>query len=181
MTTGNVVPIRRVNPKFESILVPTDGSALSIAAALNAVVLAKCLDARVVAFHSIPAYQYPVYLGGIPFEYPSEADYENQCRVIAERYMGFIAKVGAGQGVSVTTRVEFNSAPAQAIVDAARRENCGFIFMGSHGRSGISKVFLGSVALKTLTLASVPVMVDHPTPDEIANAESLMRQNAIEP
>jgi len=40
---------------------------------------------------------------------------------------------------------------------------------------------LGSVALKTLTQAHVPVMVDHPTDEEIARAEELMRQNAIEP
>jgi nucleotide-binding universal stress UspA family protein len=181
MATGNVVPIQRASRKFDSILVPTDGSALSIAAALKSVELAKRLDARLVAFHSIPVYQYPVYVGGIPFEYPSEADYESQCRAIAERYLGLISRAALAQGVSVETRIEFNSAPAQAIVDAARRENCGFIFMGSHGRSGISKVFLGSVALKALTLAVIPVMIDHPTPDEIANAESLMRQDGIEP
>lgn len=182
MATGNVVPIQqRVNSKFDSILAPTDGSALSIAAALKAVELAKRLDARIVAFHSIPVYQYPVYLDGIPFEYPSEADYETQCRAIAERYLGVIVKAAQAQGVSVGTRIEFNSAPAQAIVDAAKRENCAFIFMGSHGRSGLSRVFLGSVALKTLTLAAMPVMVDRSTPEEITHAEGLMRQSAIEP
>jgi nucleotide-binding universal stress UspA family protein len=163
------------------MLVPTDGSVLSIAAALKAVAFAKRLDARVVAFHAIPVYQYPVYVGGIPFEYPSEADYEMQCRAIVDRYLDLVVKAAGAQGVAVDTRIEFNSAPAQSIVEAAKRENCSMIFMGSHGRGGLSSVFLGSVALKTLTLAHIPVMVDRPTPEEISHAEELMRQSAIEP
>ncbi|WP_296447681.1 universal stress protein [Rhodoferax sp. UBA5149] len=181
MATGNVVTLQRSSPKFESILVPTDGSALSIAGALKAVEFAKRMGLRVVAFHSIPVYQYPVYVGGIPFEYPSEADYETQCRAIVDRYLGLVANAADALGVTVSTRIEFNSSPAQAIVEAAKRENCSMIFMGSHGRGGLSSVFLGSVALKTLTLAHIPVMVDRPTPEEIAHAEQLMSQSAIEP
>lgn len=181
MAAGNVVSLHGSSPKFESMLVPTDGSALSIAAALKAVEFAKRMVARVVAFHAIPVYQYPVYVGGIPFEYPSEADYETQCRAIVDRYLGLVVKAASAQGVPVSTRIEFNSAPAQAIVDAAKRENCGMIFMGSHGRGGMSRVFLGSVALKTLTLATIPVLVDRPTPEETAHAEELMSQSAIEP
>jgi len=181
MSFGNVVSLQRNNPQFDRILVPTDGSALSIAAALKALQLAKRLEARVVAFYSIPVYQYPVYVGGIPFEYPSEEDYETQCHTIADRYLDLIEAAGVAQDVAVVKRVEFNSGPAQAIVEMAKRENCSLIFMGSHGRSGLSRAFLGSVALKTLTLTHIPVMVDRPTPEEISHAEELMRQSAIEP
>ena len=181
MASSNVVTLPRDSPRFESILVPTDGSALSMAGALKAVEFAQRLQARIVAFNSIPVYQYPVYVGGIPFEYPSEADYETQCRAIALRYLGLVADAGSKQGVPVETRIEFNSNPAQAILEAAQREHCSMIFMGSHGRGGLSRAFLGSVALKTLTQAHVPVMVDRPTDEEIARAEELMRQNAIEP
>lgn len=180
MASGKVVAFQRSSPKLESILVPTDGSALSTAAALKAVEFAKRLESRVVVFHSIPVYQYPVYVGGIPFEYPSEADYETQCRAIADRYVGLVANAADAQGVLVSTRIEFNEAPAQAIVEAAKRENCSMIFIGSHGRGGLSRAFLGSVALKTLTLAHIPVMVDRPTPEEISHAEDLMKQSAIE-
>lgn len=181
MDSGKVVALQRNRPRPENILVPTDGSALSVAAALKAVEFARRLEAQLVVFHSIPSYQYPVYVEGIPFEYPSEADYEVRCRAIADRYLELVAQVARAQGVTVTTRTQFNSAPAQAIVEAAQRENCSMIFMGSHGRSGLSRVFLGSVALKTLTLAHIPVMVDHPTPQEISHAETLMSQSAIEP
>ena len=181
MAFSNVVTLQRDSPKFESVLVPTDGSAQSMAAALKAVEFAQRLQSRIVAFNSIPVYQYPVYVGGIPFEYPSEADYETQCRAIADRYLGLVADAGSAQGVPVETRIEFNGNTAQAIVEAAEREHCSMIFMGSHGRGGLSRAFLGSVAFKTLTQAHVPVMVDHPTTEEIARAEVLMREHAIEP
>ena len=66
MVSDNVVAFQRNGAKGEAILAPTDGSALSIAAALKAVELARRLAVRLVVFTSIPAYQYPVYLGGIP-------------------------------------------------------------------------------------------------------------------
>lgn len=181
MSSDNVVALQRRSPVFETMLVPTDGSALSIAAALKAVEFAKRLRVKVLAFQSVPAYRYPVYLGGIPFEYPSEADYETQCRAIADRYLDLIANAATAQGVEARKLIEFNSAPAHSIVEVAKRENCSMIFMGSHGRSGLSRAFLGSVALKTLTLAHIPVMVDRPTADEICEAEELMKQCAIEP
>ncbi len=181
MASSNVVPLQRDGPKFEPILVPVDGSALSMAAAVKAVDFAQRLQSRIIAFNSIPVYQYPVYVGGIPFEYPSEADYEAQCRAIADRYLGLVADAGTEHGVPVDTRIEFNENPSQAIVELAERERCGLIFMGSHGRGGLSSVFLGSVAFKTLTQAHIPVMVDHPTDEEVARAEELMREHAIEP
>lgn len=181
MDSGKVLAFQRSSPRLETLLVPTDGSPLSVAAALKAVHFARRLEAQLLVFHSIPLYQYPVYLGGIPFEYPSEADYETQCRAIADRYLELVARAARAEGVMASTRIGFNSSPAHAIVEAAKNENCTLIFMGSHGRGGLSRLFLGSVALKVLTLAHIPVMVDHPTPEEIAQAEAQMAQSAIEP
>jgi len=122
MVAGNVVRLARNDPKFDTMLVPTDGSALSIAAALKAVLFAKRLQARLVAFHSIPVYRYPVYVGGIPFEYPSEIDYETQCRAIADRYLDLVAAASAAMGVALSKRIEFNTATAPAIRDIACRD-----------------------------------------------------------
>lgn len=180
MPGANVVAFRRSRATLESILAPTDGSAPSIAGALKAVDFAKRLEARLVVFNAIPSYQYPIYVGGIPFEYPSESEYEAQCRAIVVRYLSLVADVASEQGVKVTQRIEFNGNSAQAILGVADDEHCSLIFMGSHGRSGVSRTFLGSVALKTLTLAHIPVLVDHPTPEEISMAEALMKENAIE-
>ncbi len=180
MAGANVVAFRKASATPQSILVPTDGSAVSVAGALKAVDFARRMEARLVVFSSIPTYRYPIYVGGIPFEYPSETEYEAQCRTIVARYLGLVAGLASKQGVAVSQRIEFNGHPAQAILGAAADEHCNLIFMSSHGRSGLSRTFLGSVALKTVTLAHIPVLVDHPTPNEIAQAEALLKENAIE-
>jgi nucleotide-binding universal stress UspA family protein len=92
-----------------------------------------------------------------------------------------VVQAAEALGVQASTRIEFNGGPAQAIVALAKKENCSMIFMGSHGRSGLSKAFLGSVALKTLTLSEVPVMVDRPSREDISFAENLMCSSAVEP
>lgn len=180
MTGANVVALRKHSDPPESILAPTDGSALSMAGALKAVDFARRLQAKLVVFNAIPPYQYPIYVGGIPFEYPSEAEYEAQCRAIVAGYLGLVVDVARAQGVQASQRTEFNANVAQAILSAADDAQCSLIFMASHGRSGLSRTFLGSVAMKTLTLSHIPVLVDHPSPDEITHAEDLMKENAIE-
>lgn len=180
MAGANVVAFRKHSAPPESILAPTDGSALSMAGALKAVDFARRLEARLVVFSAIPPYQYPIYVGGIPFEYPSEAEYETQCRAIVAGYLGVVEEVANAQGVQASQRTEFNANAAQAILSAADDEQCSLIFMASHGRSGSSRTFLGGVALKTLTLSHIPVLVAHPNPDEIAQVEALMKENAIE-
>lgn len=180
MAGANVVAFRKHNVTPETILAPTDGSVLSMAGALKAVDFARRLESRLVVFSAIPPYQYPIYVGGIPFEYPSEAEYESQCRAIVTGYLGLVSDVASAHGVQVSQRTEFNANVAQAILSAADDGQCSLIFMASHGRSGLSRTFLGSVALKILTLSHIPVLVDHPNPDEIAQAEALMKENAIE-
>jgi len=181
MSPPKVVAFQRRSPRFGSILVPIDGSVLTLATAFKALEFARRMDARVIVFHSIPSYQYPIYVGGIPFEYPSEADYETQCRALAQRYLDVVSSFGAEMGVAVGTRLEFNPDPVDGILDAARHENCSLIYLGAHGRSGVSPLFLGNVAHKILTLAQIPVLLDRPTSEEVGRAQTLMTQRNIEP
>lgn len=181
MSSPKVVAFQRRSPRFGTILVPIDGSSLSLAAAFKALEFARRMDARVVVFQSLLSFQYPIYLGGIPFEYPSEADYEIQCRSIAQRYLDLVTRFGADMGVSVGARLEFNLDPVQGILDAAQHENCNLIYLGAHGRGGASPLFLGNVAHKILTLAQIPVLLDRPAADDVVRAEMLMNQTDIEP
>lgn len=72
---------------------------------------------------------------------------------------------------------EFNGNASQAFL-TVDDEHCSLAMTSSHGRSGLSRMFLGSVALKTVTLAHAPELVDHTTPEEIAVGESLMQEYA---
>jgi nucleotide-binding universal stress UspA family protein len=49
--------------------------------------------------------------------------------------------------------------PYVAILDAARREGCDLIVMGSHGRRGLAELLLGSETVKVLTHSEIPVLV----------------------
>ena len=181
MASPKVVAFQRRSPRFGTILVPIDGSELSLAGAFKALEFARRMDARVIVFHSIPCYQYPIYFGGIPFEYPSEADYQIQCRVIAQRYLDLVTRCGADMGVSVGACLEFNADPVAGILDAARQGNCNLIYLGAHGRGGASPLFLGNVAHKILTLAQIPVLLDRPAGEEVVRARTLMCKQDVEP
>jgi nucleotide-binding universal stress UspA family protein len=52
-----------------------------------------------------------------------------------------------------------NDIPWQAILDAAKDKGCDLIVMASHGRTGFSAAFLGSVTHKVLAQSSIPVLV----------------------
>lgn len=63
----------------------------------------------------------------------------------------------AGPDIAVTTAVEFGS-PAARIVDYARRHQIDLIVVGTHGRTGVSRVLLGSVAERVIRTAPCPVL-----------------------
>src|SRR6201987_232798 len=51
--------------------------------------------------------------------------------------------------------------PATAIIETAKSRGCDLIVMGSHGRRGLRKLFLGSQTSEVLADGSVPVLVVH--------------------
>jgi nucleotide-binding universal stress UspA family protein len=51
--------------------------------------------------------------------------------------------------------------PYEAIIATAKQRGCDLIVMGSHGRSGIAAIVLGSVTTKVLTHTKIPVLVCH--------------------
>ena len=149
-----------------------------------------CIDACVRAGHidklRLPALRpdrRAVLPGGLAILYTLAthfgiADVELRYR---QRYLDLLVKAAGGHGVEVGTRIVFHGNAAQAIVEAAKEENCGLVFMGSHGRGGWSSAFLGSVTLKALTLTHLPILVDRPTAGEVTHAQALMEQGSVEP
>jgi nucleotide-binding universal stress UspA family protein len=53
-------------------------------------------------------------------------------------------------------------APVDAILDAAKELHCDLIVIGTHGRRGVTRVLLGSVAERVVRLSPVPVLTIHP-------------------
>jgi len=54
--------------------------------------------------------------------------------------------------------------PFDVILDVAKSEGCDLIVIGTHGRRGVARVLLGSVAERVVRLSPVPVLTVHPAP-----------------
>ncbi len=134
--------------KFEKILVPLDGSAFAETAIPTAVQLAR--DATVVLMRAAEA----PWLSG-------EGIVDAQVAVVrdAEAYLEALAnRLRAGGCHAVDTSVWYG-APATSIVDAAKAQQADLIVMTSHGRSGLGRLILGSVAESVLRGTTTPILL----------------------
>lgn len=147
---------------FKSILLGTDGSAASAPATQLAVDLARVHGARLTALYVVDPYP---YLGigdtnplGLQAYLSAAYDHAAQAH----------AKVAAlcsngGKGVDLQLRRAEDMHAADAIVAAAKDQGADLVVVGSHGRSGLGRLMLGSVAAKVVAQAPVPVLVARAT------------------
>jgi nucleotide-binding universal stress UspA family protein len=85
------------------------------------------------------------------------AELLNQLIATAGRQLDELKAVVADKGVGVETTV-ITGRPPQSIVDYAATEGFDLIVMGTHGRTGLSHAFLGSVAERVVRKAPCPVL-----------------------
>lgn len=146
---------------FKNILLPTDGSPLSRRAVKDGIQLAGKLRARVTGFYVTPAFHVQVSddMLYVPPEMLNARVHAASAQKIAQRHLEFISNAASDHHVRCTCHFVISDAVADAIVNAARKHKCDLIYMGSHGRSGLSKLLLGSQASKVLALTRIPVLV----------------------
>ncbi len=145
---------------FKKILIPTDGSALSGQAANAGISFARSVGAEVVALHVGQPFAATIGFDGMAAAYAiTDEDYEKASAEQAKKYLKAITDRAETAGVKVSQESVVNFNVADGIVDAAQTYACDLIFMGSHGRSGLSRLLLGSVTAKVLSLAHVAVLV----------------------
>lgn len=145
---------------FKKILIPTDGSPLSVQAANAGITFARSVGAEVVALYVTQPFAATIGFDGMAAAYAiTDEEYEKAMAEQAEKYLKHISDRADTAGVKVTTRSVSNFNVADGIVQAAADEHCDLIFIGSHGRSGLSRLLLGSVTAKVLTLSTVATLV----------------------
>jgi nucleotide-binding universal stress UspA family protein len=146
---------------YRHILVPTDGSSLSLKAAREAAKLAKDHKSKITAFYAIEPYS-PPPSGEAAILYPeifSEAEYRKRTEKAAGTALKKVQAEALAAGVKVDTKFVTAAAPWKAIIDEARADRCDLIVMASHGRGGLASMLLGSETLKVLTHSKTPVLV----------------------
>lgn len=144
---------------FRNILVPTDGSALSRKAIKKAVTLAAKTGARITGFHVAPSYKFNVYADYVPPDFILPKDYAIRATKVAARHLEPVKKACNASGVRCVTYHTCSDFPADAIVKAANKYKCDLIAMASHGRSGLTKLLLGSETQKVLAGTRIPTLV----------------------
>lgn len=144
---------------FKKILIPTDGSALATTAAQAGVEFAKQCDAEVVGVFIAPDYHYPIGVEIIPPSYPSEEEYKVSIGRTGEAYLASVREAASAAGLKCSSVIAYSEQTALKIVEIAQQQQCDLIFIGSHGRSGLGQLLLGSVTTKVLALCDIPVFV----------------------
>jgi nucleotide-binding universal stress UspA family protein len=145
---------------FKKILIPTDGSPLSTQAANAGVCFARSVGAEVVALHVTQPFAATIGFDGMAAAYAiTDEDYEKASAEQSKRYLKHVLDRAETANVKATSRAVSNFNVADGIVHAAQENGCDLVFIGSHGRSGLSRLLLGSVTAKVLSLAHIAVLV----------------------
>ncbi|MES2150948.1 MAG: universal stress protein [Pseudomonadota bacterium] len=144
---------------YQSILLPTDGSALSEQAAVAAIELARCSGGKLLAFSVAEPYpSAPLSEAALVIDPGIDGQ---ELEAIARARVQRVVELAIASGVSCRGAVTRSFRPHEDIVRAAQEHGCDLIFMASHGRQGLARLLAGSVAGKVLAEATVPVLVFH--------------------
>jgi nucleotide-binding universal stress UspA family protein len=146
---------------IRKILVPVDFSENSRVAAQYAVDLAKLTGGDLLLFH---AYGLPVTAYPEGFSLPAEL--LTTLAMDAKQAVQKLAKELAWDGSREIQVASEMGAPAQAIVELARTRGFDLIVMGTHGRTGLRRLLIGSVAERVVRLAHCPVLTVPDAPSE---------------
>lgn len=144
---------------FKHILVPTDGSPLSMDTVIRAISFAKEAGARITFFcaeQDFPA----MYFGeGAIFDAHTPARFHEEVDSVAHDILDAAENQAQSAGVECSKATLTSAEPYEAIIEAANRYDCDLIFMASHGRKGVKAFLLGSETNKVLTHSKIPVLV----------------------
>jgi nucleotide-binding universal stress UspA family protein len=148
--------------RLTEILVPLDGSPLAEAVLEPAAALARLWDAEM----SLVQVVHPVVLtSGPPLSFPT--GYSDQMtrirRESAQDCIHDVAERLRESGVKASGVALIGGGVAETLLDLARPERTSLVAVATHGRGGLRRLVVGSVADKLVRAAEVPVLVVRPT------------------
>ena len=153
---------------YERILLPTDGSTGTAHVALQAIDLAEQYGATIHVLHVIDTDMRSVLTeAGSGFDTLEKR---------GENAVGMIERIGQGHSVEMETEIRTGD-PAETILTVAEEIDADLIVCGTHGRSGVRRQLLGSVAERVVRHASQPVLtVQLPETDVTVETEQQARE-----
>ena len=141
---------------YQRILVPTDGSEITVKAVTTALALAKLSGAAIVTLCVKEPFPYSAISEMQPV--PPQEFYDAQERIAANR-VKTVKDAAAAAGIACEGATVEALHPWEAILDLAKQKQCDLIVMASHGRRGITALLIGSETSRVLTHSPLPVLV----------------------
>jgi len=142
---------------YKRILVPVDGSPTSGRGMLEAIKLAHDARAKLLLLHVVEEYA----ILGIPEAGASIGPVLDTLKRSGRATLAKLERSARRAGARPETKLveDFSGRVANAIVDQAKRWRADVIVMGTHGRRGLNRVFLGSDAELVARYSPVPVLL----------------------
>lgn len=153
---GEPLPADFAMPAYKSLLVPLDGSDFASQALDIAVRLAAALHAKVTLVSSVPDPRLNDVIV-TPLVVPAEWNSET------EMLLGYLQQSRAkleAEDIAVETVLEYGQ-PSEAILRVAEAITPDLIVMATHGRVGLPRLWLGSIAMKVVHSSHCPVLLVH--------------------
>ena len=148
---------------YNTILVPLDGSKRAEAILPHVEELAQRYDARVIFLQVVEPI--PIIVGPEGALVALRQEELERRTKQAESYLAALQGEFRKKGIEARTRVAYGPV-VEAIINAAEREGADLIAIASHGRSGLSQVFYGSVAAGVLHRVDRPLLLVRSQSDE---------------
>jgi nucleotide-binding universal stress UspA family protein len=147
--------------ELKTIFVPLDGSGLAEIVLPHVLALAKKLRAEVhlLRVYTLPANAYVVADGVIA---QGAEQYREELQKAADVYLDSKLQTLRAEGLEKITTTSIAGDPALEIIDIARKTRNNLIAMSTHGRSGVGRWLLGSVAEKVIQHSGDPVLLVRP-------------------
>lgn len=142
--------------KIKKIAIPYDGSIHSKHAFHTALDLAQKYKARLILITCIEK------LNGSLFGKDLSLGYQKEVQKFKEKILRDISKlesISKKQKVSLTVKILITDYPLKQILSFTKYNQIDLIVMGSHGRTGLDKLILGSVANGIVQRSKIPVLI----------------------
>jgi len=150
---------------IRKILFPTDFSNASTAALGHAVMLADSFEAELTLLHVAADERH-----SLQAHFPELEKAADELQELAEEQLAEMTDTTRPRRLAVKRVVRLSQTPVEEIANYSREENFDLIVMGTHGRTGVAHLLMGSIAESLVRLAPCPVLTvrEHMEKEEVA-------------
>jgi len=139
---------------FQRILIPIDGSQLSLQAAKQGVYIASKLESKVVFLHVIDVRT--IQTSSLAGMDPTVL--KTRLRSVAERYLNEAGKLAEEENIKFENQIR-EGLPAEDILKEIEEKRIDLVIMSSKGMSGAHRVIIGSTAEEVVRWSTCPVLI----------------------